>query len=38
MTVVAWIAGAMIGLAALLTTAHVIRSRTLPDRAIGIDP
>lgn len=37
MTVVAWIAGAMLTLAALLTTVHVMRSRNLPDRAIGID-
>lgn len=37
MTVVAWIAGSMLMLAALLTTVHVARSRTLPDRAIGID-
>jgi multicomponent Na+:H+ antiporter subunit F len=37
MTVVAWIAGSMLGLAGLLTTIHVMRSRNLPDRAIGID-
>jgi multicomponent Na+:H+ antiporter subunit F len=27
----------MLTLAALLTTVHVMRSRNLPDRAIGID-
>ncbi|MEZ5237747.1 MAG: monovalent cation/H+ antiporter complex subunit F [Microthrixaceae bacterium] len=37
MNVVAWIAGSMLGVAALLTTIHVARSRNLPDRAIGID-
>jgi multicomponent Na+:H+ antiporter subunit F len=37
MTVVAWISGSMLTLAALLTTVHVMRSRNLPDRAIGID-
>lgn len=37
MTVVAWIAGSMLTLAALLTTIHIMRSQTLPDRAIGID-
>jgi len=36
MNVIAWISAVMLGLAALLTTVHVIRSRTLPDRAIGV--
>ncbi|MCZ7627830.1 MAG: monovalent cation/H+ antiporter complex subunit F [Microthrixaceae bacterium] len=37
MTVVTWIAGSMLALAALLTTLHIVRSRNLPDRAIGVD-
>lgn len=37
MTAVAWISGGMLAVAALLTTVHVVRSRSLPDRAIGID-
>lgn len=37
MTVVAWICGVMLGLAGLIATAHVIRSRNLGDRAAGID-
>ena len=37
MTVVAWIAGGMLVVAAVLTAIHVARSRNLPDRAIGID-
>ena len=37
MTVVVWIAGGMLVLSAVLTTIHIVRSRTLPDRAIGID-
>ena len=37
MTVVAWISASMLALAALLTTLHVMRSRNLPDRAIGVD-
>lgn len=37
MNVVAWISAVMLGVAALLTTVHVVRSRTLPDRAIGVD-
>ncbi len=34
---VTWIGGTMLVLAGLLTTVHVARSRSLPDRAIGID-
>lgn len=37
MTVVTWIAGGMLVVAAVLTAIHVARSRNLPDRAIGID-
>lgn len=37
MSVVAWISGGMLAVAALLTTIHVMRSHNLPDRAIGID-
>jgi multicomponent Na+:H+ antiporter subunit F len=37
MTAVAWTCGVMLALAAVLTTAHVLRSRNLADRAIGID-
>ena len=37
MTVVAWIAGGMLVVAAVLTAIHVARSRNLPDRAIGVD-
>lgn len=37
MTTVAWICGVMLAIAGLLTTVHVIRSRNLADRAIGID-
>ena len=37
MTVVVWIAGGMLVLSAVLTTIHIVRSRTLPDRAIGMD-
>ncbi|MFV0318291.1 MAG: monovalent cation/H+ antiporter complex subunit F [Microthrixaceae bacterium] len=37
MEVVVWITGAMLTASALLTTVHIMRSRTLPDRAIGID-
>jgi len=36
-TTVAWICGVMLAIAGLLTTVHVIRSRNLADRAIGID-
>jgi multicomponent Na+:H+ antiporter subunit F len=35
--VVAWISGGMLAAAGLLTTLHVMRSRNLPDRAIGVD-
>ncbi len=37
MSVVTWICGVMLGAAGLLTTVHVIRSRNLADRAVGID-
>jgi len=37
MTTVVWICGVMLGLAGLITTAHVIRSRNLAARAAGID-
>ncbi|MGI9579440.1 MAG: monovalent cation/H+ antiporter complex subunit F [Microthrixaceae bacterium] len=37
MNVVVWISAVMLGLAGLLTTVHVVRSKTLPDRAIGVD-
>ncbi len=37
MTVVVWIAGTMLVASAVLTTVHIVRSRNLPDRAIGID-
>ena len=37
MTVVAWTCGVILGFAGLLTTIHVIRSRNLVDRAIGVD-
>ena len=37
MTVVTWIAGGMLVVAAVLTAIHVARSRNLPYRAIGID-
>lgn len=37
MSVVGWISGVMLGAAGLLTTLHVVRSRNLADRAVGID-
>ncbi len=37
MIVVVWISATMLVAAGLLATVHVIRSRNLPDRAIGID-
>ncbi len=37
MNAVGWVAGVMLGLAALLTTIHVIRARNLVDRAVGVD-
>ncbi len=37
MMIVGWICGGMLGLAALMTAAYVIRSTSLPDRSIGID-
>ena len=37
MMLVTWISGSMLGLAALLTTVHIMRSRNLPERAIGLD-
>ena len=37
MSVVGWVSGVMLGAAGLLTTLHVIRSRNLADRAVGID-
>ncbi|MEM8745546.1 MAG: monovalent cation/H+ antiporter complex subunit F [Actinomycetota bacterium] len=37
MTVVVWICGVMLGAAGFLTTLHVIRSRNLADRAVGVD-
>jgi multicomponent Na+:H+ antiporter subunit F len=37
MNVVGWISGVTLGIAALLTTLHVIRVRNLVDRAVGID-
>ncbi len=37
MIVATWISAVMLTVAALLTAVHVMRSRTLPDRAIGID-
>jgi len=37
MSVVGWVSGVMLAAAGLLTTVHVIRSRNLADRAIGVD-
>jgi multicomponent Na+:H+ antiporter subunit F len=37
MSVVGWVSGVMLGVAALLTTMHVIRVRNLVDRAVGVD-
>lgn len=37
MNAVGWVSGVMLGLAGLLTTVHVIRSRNLVDRAVGVD-
>ncbi|MEM9037895.1 MAG: monovalent cation/H+ antiporter complex subunit F [Actinomycetota bacterium] len=37
MTAVVWVCGIMLGAAGFLTTIHVIRSRNLADRAVGID-
>ncbi len=37
MSLVGWVSGVMLALAGLLTTVHVIRSRNLADRAIGVD-
>ncbi len=37
MSAVAWICGVMLAAAGFLTTIHVIRSRNLADRAVGID-
>ena len=37
MNAVGWASGVMLGMAGLLTTLHVIRSRNLVDRAVGID-
>jgi multicomponent Na+:H+ antiporter subunit F len=37
MSVVGWVSGVMLGIAALLTTLHVIRVRNLVDRAVGVD-
>jgi multicomponent Na+:H+ antiporter subunit F len=37
MSVVGWVSGVMLGIAALLTTVHVIRVRNLVDRAVGVD-
>ena len=36
-TVVGWMSGVMLGAAGLLATVHVIRSRDLVDRAVGVD-
>jgi multicomponent Na+:H+ antiporter subunit F len=37
MSAVGWVSGVMLGIAALLTTVHVIRVRNLVDRAVGVD-
>ena len=37
MNVVGWVSGVMLGIAALLTSLHVIRVRNLFDRAVGVD-
>ena len=37
MNAVGWVSGVMLGVAALLTTFHVIRARNLVDRAVGVD-
>jgi len=34
---VGWVSGVMLGIAALLTTVHVIRARNLVERAVGVD-
>jgi len=35
--VVGWVSGVMLAAAGLLTAVHVVRSRNLVDRAVGID-
>jgi multicomponent Na+:H+ antiporter subunit F len=35
--VVGWVCGVMLAAAGLLTVVHVVRSRNLVDRALGID-
>jgi multicomponent Na+:H+ antiporter subunit F len=35
--VVGWVSGVMLAMAGVLTAVHVVRSRNLVDRAIGID-
>lgn len=37
MNAVGWVSGVMLGIAALLTTVHVMRVRNLVDRAVGVD-
>lgn len=37
MNAVGWVSGVMLGIAALLTTVHVIRARNLVERAVGVD-
>ena len=37
MNVVGWVSGVMLAAAGLLTAVHVVRSRNLVDRAVGID-
>lgn len=37
MTVVAWIAGTMLGLAGLVAIVRALRSRTVADRAVALD-
>ncbi len=37
MNVVGWVSGIMLAAAGLLTAVHVVRSRNLVDRAVGID-
>ena len=37
MNIVGWVCGVMLAAAGVLTAVHVVRSRNLVDRAVGID-
>ena len=37
MNVAGWVSGVMLAVAGVLTAVHVVRSRNLVDRALGID-